>query len=289
MQQGTELDVAVAAARAGGQVAQAYVGNPLYFRWKGQRDLLAGASLLVQQAILDTLQRAFPEDGLLAEEGDEDEPLPVYADRLWVVDPICGSINFFQGIPFFGVSVAFRRAGRYEVGVVYDPIRDELFQARLGGGARLNDEAIVVQQVAEGHEAYERAVVGTDWPGGASRRTEALMLAGLLASEVVTVSALGSPALGLCYVAAGRLHAYCHLDLKLWDVAAAALIVQEAGGSMTDARGGAWQHSDGGFLGTNGTIHGSILRNMSAVLQQRDPFPEGATTSRPPRPFSEDV
>ena len=262
-----ELDVAIRAARSGGAMALQHLGKPLAYSWKGHRELVAEASLWVQEAITREIRAVFPQDAVLGEEGDEDEPLPLSAERLWIVDPLDGSINFFQGLPLFGISIALRAKGRYEVGVVYDPCRDELFQARRGAGARLNDRPILVEQTSEGPEAYERSVIGTDWPGSIERRSQALALASVLVSEVVSVTALGSPALGLCYVAAGRLHAYCHVDLKLWDVAAAGVIVEEAGGVLSDIHGGSWQYSDGGILASNGTVHGSVLRSAKAALR----------------------
>jgi myo-inositol-1(or 4)-monophosphatase len=262
-----DLEVAARAARAGGQVARAHLGNPLSYSWKGHRELVAGASLRVQDAIFAAIREQRPHDALLGEEGDADEPLPLAAERLWIVDPIDGSLNFFQGLPLFCVSVGLRDHGSYRVGVVYDPCRDELFQAGLGSGARVNGRPIYVEQTGEGPDAYERSLIGTDWPGSIERRAQAFALASVLATEVVSLTALGSPALGLCYVAAGRLHAYCHVDLKLWDVAAAAVIVQEAGGVLTDLRGGAWQYSDGGILASNGVIHGSVLRSARAALR----------------------
>jgi len=126
------LGVAARAARAGGEVALARLGQPDYQRWKGHRDIVSGASLAVQEAILEVLRRETPDFGVLAEEGPEDEPLPLDAEHLWIVDPICGSLNYVQGIPYFAVSIALRTQGALRVGAVYDPCRDELFSASLG-------------------------------------------------------------------------------------------------------------------------------------------------------------
>jgi myo-inositol-1(or 4)-monophosphatase len=123
------LEVASRAARDAGRLALTYVGNPLYFKLKSRRDLLVGAALEVQASIRETLIAAIPEDAFLGEEGPEDEPLPVDAERLWIVDPIDGSTNFFRGIPVFAISIAFRDANGMRLGVVYDPNRDELFSA----------------------------------------------------------------------------------------------------------------------------------------------------------------
>ncbi len=260
------LETAVRAAKEGGRLALARLGDPSYLKWKGHRDLVAGSALEVERLIVDQIHREFPDHSVLAEESTEQADLD--ADPLWIVDPIDGSVNFSQGIPFFSVAVGYRQEGVFRVGVVYDPCRDELFQAVQGRGARLNGQPIVVQQVGDGIEAFQQAIIGTDWPTGIQRRNESLNIASLLASEVVAVNAMGSPALGLCYVAAGRLHAYYHLDLKLWDVAAASVVLSEAGGILTDARGGSWLHSDGGYIASNGIIHGWMVRANLAVLDR---------------------
>lgn len=263
------LETAIRAARTGGQLALSRVGQPGYLRWKGLRDVEVGAALEVQAAIVDVIRRDFPEHAILVEESQTRPPED--ADPLWIVDPIDGSLNFLQGLPLFSICVAYRAQGLYRVGVVYDPCRDELFEGVLGLGARLNHEPIVVQQVSEGLDAYEHAIVGTDWPYGGERRAQALQIAQLMAGNMLALHVMGSPALGICYVAAGRLHAYFHLDLELWDVAAAGVIVQEAGGILTNARGSSWLFADKGYLVTNGVIHGEMVRNILPVLESQDP------------------
>src|SRR5688572_2555151 len=132
------LEIATRAAFRGGRTAVARLDSPGYLRWKGQRDVVTEATLEVQEQIVSVLQKECPGDAILAEEGPEDEPLAVDAARLWVIDPICGSLNFAQSIPFFAVSVALRVNGLLRVGAVYDPVRDEMFSARLGETALLN-------------------------------------------------------------------------------------------------------------------------------------------------------
>jgi len=260
------LDVAVRAARNGGEAARARLGKPGFLKWKGQRDVTSESSLEVQEAVVSTLLAEFPDSEVLAEEGPEDAPLPVNAEHLWIVDPICGSMNFVQGIPYFAVSVALRTAGNIQVGVVYDPCRDELFEASTETPAKLNGEKIVVQQIFEGTEAWSAAIVGADWPYSGERRDQARLIVGLMLEQVNGLSLMGSPALGLCNVAAGRMHAYWHLDLKIWDIAAAFLILQRAGGILTDIHGNTWLYSDGGYIATNSVIHGWLLNCIQAGL-----------------------
>lgn len=259
------LDAAVNAAREGGKIARARLGSPGYFQWKGHRDVVTEASLRVQDAIIAMLLKEFPDTSVLAEEGPEDAPLPLDAPHLWIVDPICGSMNFAQGVPYFGISIALRTEGNIQVGVVYDPCNDEMFCATSESSSTLNGEKIYVQHISEGLEAWNAAVVGTDWPASGTRRDRTRLVIGLMEDQVNALNMMGSPALGLCNVAAGRFHAYWNLDLKIWDIAAASLILQRAGGVFTDAQGASWLHSDGGYIATNSVIHGWLLNTIQAV------------------------
>ena len=261
-------EVATRAAFRAGRLAVSRLGDPGYLKWKGHRDVVSGASLDVQDVIVSILQKECAGDAILVEEGPEDEPLEVAAERLWIVDPICGSLNFVQGIPFFAVSIALRVAGQLRVGVVHDPNRDETFAARFGEPATLNNRPITVLNTALGPEFWEQAWVATDLPHSGPRRAEALRVFDLYAKEVLAQNVMGSPALGLCYVAAGRIHAYWTLDAKPWDVAAACVILNQAGALITDAEGGPWLHSDGSYLAANPASHQWALRGLKFVLER---------------------
>src|ERR671933_2766200 len=265
------LEVAERAARAGGALARDKIAEPnQYFTWKRSRDPFVSQSLDVQNAIIAKIKESFPDHAILAEEGPEDEEMPVGADPLWIVDPICGSLNYMHRDPAYTVSVGFLADGTWQVGAVYEPERDAMFSAIDGRPARLNDRQIVVDQFADGVEAFQRAVVGIDWPGGMDARKEMLSIVGTLVPVVLSVRVIGSPALGLCYVAAGRLHGYSALDLRPWDVAPAAVILQSAGGTLTNFAGSSWYHSpDGGYVASNSIIHGRLLQSAGAVLALR--------------------
>lgn len=274
MEDALALEVATRAARTGGQLALARLGSADYMRWKGHRDVVSGTTLEVQDAILSVLRTETPDFGILAEEGPEDEPVPLDADYLWIVDPICGSLNYVQGIPYFAVSIALRTQGAIRVGVVYDPCRDEMFAATLSGSATLNGAPANIQQIAEGYEAFEKSWVGCDWPRDHDKLDQAMQIARVMSGQVISLSAMGSPALGLCNVAVGRLHAYWALELRIWDIAAAALIVTRAGGTLTDEYGNSWLHSPGGYIASNSVIHGWTMRCLQRVLE-RDRLPHG--------------
>jgi myo-inositol-1(or 4)-monophosphatase len=189
---------------------------------------------------------------------------------LWIVDPICGSLNYLTRDPNYTVSIGFLADGAWQVGVVYEPERDAMYTAIEGRGARLNGKPIVVDQFADGAEAWQRAAVGIDWPGDINARKEMLTVVSTIVPVVQSLRVIGSPALGLCYVAAGRLHGYSSLDLRVWDVAPAAVILTNAGGSLTNFSGSSWYHSpDGGYVASNSVIHGRLLQSAGAVLALR--------------------
>ena len=265
------LEVAVQAARIGGAIAQEKIAEPnQHFSWKRSRDPFVAQSQVVQDAIVARIREAFPDHAILAEEGPEDEEMPVGADPLWIVDPICGSLNYMHRDPNYGVAVGFLADGAWQVGVVYEPERNALYSAIDGRGAYLNGRGVLVDQFADGVEAFQRAAIGIDWPGDMAARKEMLTVVGTLVPVVLSLRVIGSPALGLCYVAAGRLHGYSALDLRPWDVAPAAVILQNAGGTLTNFEGSSWYHSsDGGYVASNSIIHGRLLQSAGAVLALR--------------------
>src|SRR5215471_4309053 len=265
------LEVAQAAARAGGEIARRRIDEPgQWFTWKRSRDPVVAQAQSVQDAIVATIKAAYPDHAILAEEGPEDEEMPVGADPLWIVDPICGSLNYMHRDPEYGVSVGFLADGAWQVGVVYEPERDATYAAIDGRGARLNDRLINVDQFADGAEAWQRAAVGIDWPSDMEARKEMLTVVTTILPVVESVRVIGSPALGLCYVAAGRLHGYSALDLRPWDVAPAGVILQSAGGTLTNFSGSSWYHApDGGYVGSNSVVHGRLLQSAQAIIALR--------------------
>jgi myo-inositol-1(or 4)-monophosphatase len=258
------LETAIRAARTGGQLALARLGKPGYRKWKAPGSLLVEAVLEIQEGIIDVIGYEFPDHHILAEESDT--PQPTDKDPLWVIDPLDGSLNFYHGLPTFAISIGYREGGVYRLGVVYDPNRDELFRAEINQKAYLNDRRIRVHQFADGQDAFHNAMVATDWQGSPPEIRQAIQVFRFLGGEVLNVQTFGSPVLGLCYVAAGRLHAYYGLsNMGLWDVAAASVILREADATLTDLDGGTWQYSEGGYLATNSVIHGSMIGVVSSV------------------------
>ncbi|WP_245856100.1 inositol monophosphatase family protein [Paenibacillus rigui] len=174
---------------------------------------------------------------------------------LWVVDPIDGTSNFVQGIPGFTVSIALACRGELTVGVVYDPVLDEMFWAEKGQGAYLNGKPI---QVASADQ-LGRSVIATGFPSNMQARGAVYNGLGRLLEQCRTIRSLGSAARHLAYVGAGRLHGFWENGLNAWDVAAGALIVQEAGGTVTDTRGEAYSLLTRDITASNGRIHEAFV------------------------------
>jgi myo-inositol-1(or 4)-monophosphatase len=267
-------DVAEAAARAGGAVLMRLLreDGDLEIGYKDARaNLVTAADRESQRAVTETILTAFPDHAIDGEEGTAGN---MDAADVWYVDPLDGTTNFTHGLPFFCVSVALRSHNQTVAGAVYDPRRDEMFVAALGGGATLNgvptgvsdierlDRALVVAQAQTVDLGEIRAY---------ARLVERLM------SVSGGVRSLGSPALTLCAIAAGRLEAYCEYTMDAWDILAGQLILAEAGGMLTLFDGQPHLTADrADVVASNGYIHAELidaLRGLDIVTGA--PLPEG--------------
>ncbi len=259
---GAALALAIRAARAAGQIQQEHVGRSHTIRTKSSfSDLVTEVDGLCEAAIRALIAEQYPDHAVLGEE--EGEGGQAGAEYRWVVDPLDGTVNYAHGFPFYCVSVALeRRSGHGAarlLGVVYDATRNELFTAILGGGAFLNGVPMVVSDTPA---LTTPALLSTGFPydPGDSRN---LGLLGRLLAMGVPVRRPGAAALDLCYVACGRFDVYWVMGLKPWDSAAGALIVQEAGGRVTDI--GGVDRADGPVIvASNGHLHPELLRVLNA-------------------------
>ena len=242
------LQTAIRAAREAGSILLDNLEKPRWIKVKGLRDIVTDADVKAQQAIIETILARFPDHAILSEEsesGSRDQAdakggfdkLTTSHPYTWVIDPLDGTTNYSRRFPCFCTSIALSHEGEGILGVVYDPLRDHLFQAERGKGAYLNGESLQVSQI----ESVADALVGLDWARAQEEREIIAQLVARMALQVRTLRNLGAAALGLCYVAAGWLDAYFHFSLGPWDAAAGALMVQEAGGSVTDFTGHPWQ------------------------------------------------
>ena len=224
------LTIAIRAARsAGDQILRAMdnVGQ-LQINNKGRNDYASEVDRAAEVEIIHTIRKAYPDHGILAEESGAQAGDSPY---LWIIDPLDGTTNFLHGFPQFAVSIALKNKDKIEIGVVYDPLRDELFTAERGGGAMLNNRRIRVTK----QTSLTGSLLGTGFPFKEQQHLDAYlgMFRGLFADSA-GIRRAGAAALDLAYVAAGRLDGYWEIGLKQWDMAAGILLVKEAGGVVTD-------------------------------------------------------
>ncbi len=252
------LRVAIAAACEAGEVLRAGQGRDKEVRAKGHpRDAVTLFDRRAEEVIVRVLRSAFPEDGILAEEGTA---VPSRSQATWVIDPIDGTLNFARDLPHSAISIARLEDGRGEVACILDPWRNELFTAQAGDGARLNGAPIQVSDRADLDGAL--VAVGYSW------RPEAAVVLHAHAQRLLEsgsgVTASGSAVLDLAYVACSRLDGAVYLALHAWDVAAGTLLVTEAGGLVTDWDGRSPADPEQGVVSTNGPLHEELLSTLRA-------------------------
>jgi myo-inositol-1(or 4)-monophosphatase len=273
------LALAVAAAHSAGQVLlRHYEGSFEVTTKSSPIDLVTSADRAAERVVLDALRRVYPEHSFLAEESGlsghdpGDGPLPPPGGLRWVIDPLDGTTNFAHGFPHFSVSIALCDERGPRVGVIHDPIRGETFCAARGRGAVLrrpdrDDRPLAVTRktdlqqslVATGF-SYKRATTTTDNLAETSR----------LVPRIRDLRRAGSAALDLAYVAAGRLDAYWEYHLQPWDIAAGALLVHEAGGTLTRIDGAAWRLGDADIAVAGPDLHPALLRELRHARGESD-------------------
>ncbi len=222
------LDAALKAARAAGALVRENFGQPLKVNVEEAHDIKLELDVRSQALITELLLERFPDHAIMGEEGNAENKSTEFE---WVIDPIDGTVNYFYSIPHFCISIALRKKGEIIVGVIYDPMREELWHAELGGKAYLNDKPIEVSRYTE----VSQSVVAV----GMSK-TMAELEVGLLIFQDLLVRArkcrmMGSAALDLAYVASGRFDAYIERSVNWWDIAAGVLLVNCAGGRLAIA------------------------------------------------------
>ena len=221
--------------------------------YKGEVDLVTEIDEQAERVIREELLGTFPSYGMLAEEGGE---LAGDDDTRWIVDPLDGTTNYAHRLPIFCVSIALERDGEVVLGVVHDPMHEETFVAEQGRGATLNGEPINVSDTDE----LIRALIATGFPYDRVEMPEALELFGRFAATTQGMRRLGSAALDLCYVAAGRIDGYYERGIWPWDLAAGSVIVEEAGGELTNYRGDVLDLAGREIVASNGRLHPAMTR-----------------------------
>jgi len=264
------LNVAVMAARRAGAVLIRNLVKleKLQVEQKGHNDYVSEADRAAERAIIDVIQKHYPEHAILAEEsGSQGDPS---SETVWIIDPLDGTTNYLHGFPVFAVSIGVQVSGRMAHGVVYDPLRQELFTATRGAGAQLDEHKIRVS----GRKELEHALIGTGFPfRQADGETEPyLAMLGKVVKNTAGVRRPGAAALDLCYVAAGRLDAFWETGLASWDMAAGALIIREAGGIVSGLDGGENYLDTGHILCGTPKIYRDLAKlcagEIKAILQK---------------------
>lgn len=249
--------LAVEAAKKAGRILKDNLEKGKAVEFKGAIDLVTEVDRLSENFIKGEIERAFPGHGILAEESPEKIKESPYK---WLVDPLDGTTNFSHGFPFFCVSIAFEERGKVTVGVVYDPMMDEIFTAEEGQGAFLNGERIRVSAT----DSLDRSLLATGFPYDLRSSNENnIDHFTSFSIKAQAIRRAGSAALDLCYTASGRFDGYWEMKLRPWDVAAGALIAAEAGGKLTDFRGGPFSIYGKECLASNGLVHGRMVRILN--------------------------
>lgn len=260
------LQIAEVIVRQAGAVLREGYGNVRHIQQKGVIDLVTEFDVRSEEIIISSIQKEFPDHAVLAEESGLNTTISEYQ---WVIDPLDGTTNFAHGIPVFAVTIALLKNNSPVVGVVYDPLRNEMFSAELGQGASLNNHPIRVSSQAD----LGRAVISTGFPYDL-RTNPRNNLAQFVQFQLRTqaVRHLASAALDCAWTASGRLDGYWEFGTKPWDVGAGSLIVREAGGRVTSTDGDENFLSNESILVSNSLLHGQMLRVLSEGSQA--PLPQ---------------
>ena len=255
-------NIAIRAARQAGSIIMRSFSrlDTLTVTEKDVNDYVSEVDRNAEQAIIETIRKAYPAHAILAEESGSHGK----DEFQWIIDQLDGTTNYLHGFPQFAISIAMMHRGRLENGVIYDPVRDEIFVAVRGAGALLNDRRLRVTD----QKTLKGALLGTGIPYRDQRYMDAYLgMLKTLTQETAGIRRPGSAALDFAYVAAGRLDGFWELGLSVWDFAAGALLVQEAGGVVSDIRGGSQHLDTGNVIVSNVRLH----RDMVAAIRPHLP------------------
>jgi myo-inositol-1(or 4)-monophosphatase len=252
------LDFAIDLARAAGDVLKHYMAREKRIELKGRANLVTVADKESEALIIDGIRKRYPGHAILAEESGMSGG-PDFMEGKWLIDPLDGTTNFAHRYPFFCVSIAFEQQGKILCGAVYDPWRDEMFSGARGLGAFMNDQPIQVSGV----DTLRNGLIMTGFPYGFREKIRIAMTqfeAFLIESQAVRRG--GSAALDMCYTALGRVDGFWEMDLHPWDTAAGLVIVEEAGGVVTDFSGQPFSVYEKQVLASNGKIHREMVETL---------------------------
>jgi myo-inositol-1(or 4)-monophosphatase len=245
-----------------------------HIQYKGAVDLVTEADRMSEELIIDAISRQYPDHGIVSEESAAKNE---HARTRWIIDPLDGTTNYAHGFPFFCVSIALEKDGTVILGVIYDPTRDDMFCAVRSGGASLNGRKLQVSVTGD----LSGSLLATGFPYDIRvSRDNNLNYFNAMATKVQAIRRAGAAALDLAYLAAGRFDGFWELRLKPWDTAAGCLLVEEAGGVISDMTGSKWCLDSPGLLASNGRIH----EQMQEVFRQAQ-FEGGVRSTNAEKPF----
>lgn len=248
-------------AREAGSLLMSFFGK-VSIEYKGDADLVTKADRASEQIIVERIRKQWPDHDLVGEEGSRRE---TGSDFRWYIDPLDGTTNFAHGFPVFCVSIALEHKGQRIAGVVYDPSRDEMFAAAKGIGSWLNDQPIHVSSIKH----LKESLVATGFPSHKRHKNPNIHFYHQITLRSHGVRRAGSAALDLCYLASGRYDAYWEFNLNPWDTAAGVLIVEEAGGKVTNFSGGTFHIDSREVLGSNSLLHEELIKEFQAIMDGR--------------------
>jgi myo-inositol-1(or 4)-monophosphatase len=248
-------------AREAGSVLLSYFGK-VAIEYKGEVDLVTEADRRSEKLIVGRIRRQWPSHNVMGEEGSRTE---TGSDFRWYVDPLDGTTNFAHGYPVFCVSIALEYKAERIAGVIYDPCRNEMFAVEKGAGATLNGKSIQVSKISR----LAECLVATGFPSHKRHKNPNIHFYHQITLRSHGVRRAGSAALDLCCVACGRYDAFWEFNLNPWDTAAGALLVQEAGGSITNFTGGAFDISSREVLASNSLVHDELLAEFKNIFEGR--------------------
>src|SRR5438876_3290934 len=256
-------------ARGAGALLMQYFDQNIKIEYKGEADLVTAADRKSETLIRDRIRTLWPSHDVL---GEEQGLRDTGSEYRWYVDPLDGTTNFAHGFPVFCVSMALQHKNETIAGLCYDPTRDELFAAERGKGAFLNDRPIHVSKISK----LSESLVGTGFPSHKRHKNPNIYFYHQITLRTHGVRRAGSAALDLCYVACGRFDGFWEFNLNPWDTAAGVLIVQEAGGKVTDMRGGPFQLNSRETLASNQLVHPVLVNEFEQIFSGRglEPLPE---------------
>jgi len=258
------LNVAVMSARRAGHTLIKKMANlsKLKVEQKGDNDFVSDADIAAEKAVIDCIHKHYPDHAILAEESGASGE----SDTVWIIDPLDGTTNYLHSFPVFAVSIGVQVNGRMEHGVIYDPLRQELFTASRGQGAQLDGRRIRVS----GQTKLERSLIGTGFPfrDGEKALEPYLGMFSKILKHTNGIRRPGAAALDLAYVAAGRLDAFWETGLKPWDLAAGTLIIREAGGIVSGLNGSEDFFDAGHVLTGTPKVYAALAKLCSGEIKE---------------------